>query len=805
MIFPSIVLLLTLGLEPPGCPEVRFGHVARGEPAPDLHCLELLPGPAAQGLDLGGVVRLLPGVSPFTVQVDRNGVVQTRFEIAIHGLPDPGTFGADRYVLWITPPTLDRFERLGEVTNGVTRTRAAGFNQYLLWVSAEADSAGDEPSNDAPQGPLVLRGTSPSMVLRPHDLPFLVAEMAGEAMAGAAAHDGHGAHSGDRQDAGPGAHAAHAAHSGHASPEAHAAHAESGMHAPPPADGLAPAPWAPPPMHPAVVMPHGMMALRPSGEGVFPVFPTDLPEARAPERIRLADGDTLRLEAGPVLRRVGHLRVPGFGYNGQIPGPILEAAEGSRIHVDFANRTSLPTAVHWHGLRLENAYDGVPGVTQPPIEAGGRFHYRIDLPDEGTFWYHPHLHEVIAKDLGLAGTIQVLPRGDEPASSGSPGVRTPPLYAPVDREINLVLDDHLVGPEGPVPYGRTAPTHALMGRFGNVLLVNGETDWQLEVRPGEVLRLHLSNVASTRTFNVTVGDLPLKLVAGDIGKVPEEHWVESVILGPAERWVVDVRIPEGHPHPEIPLENRVQAMDHMGARFIPVVHALGALRITGEALAPDRPEAVAYPELRVVESLEGSIRERVAAHLERAPDYTLELTLRTDGLPFPLDPLLRWEGAWRPPIEWEGTMPEMDWVATGQAVEWVLRDPATGLENMAIDWRFRQGEQVVVRLINDRDSLHPMQHPIHVHGQRMLVLRVNGEPHPAPTWKDTVIVPVGQMVDVLVDMSNPGTWMIHCHIAEHMETGMMALFTVEGAPGLGSPSARSTPTLAPTYPPIPTP
>jgi suppressor of ftsI len=555
-------------------------------------------------------------------------------------------------------------------------------------------------------------------------------------------------------------------------------------------------------MHPAVVMPHALMALRPDVEGVFPVFPAELPEARAPERIRLADGDTLRLEAGPVLRRVGHLRVPGLGYNGQIPGPILEAPEGSRIHVDFTNRTSLSTAVHWHGLRLENAYDGVPGVTQPPIPAGGRFHYRVDLPDEGTFWYHPHLHEVIAKDLGLAGTIRVLPK-DEDADAGAgagagdrSGARSGAgtLYAPVDRELTLVLDDHLVGPEGPVPYGRTTPTHALMGRFGNVLLVNGEADWQMEVRPGEVLRLHLSNVASTRTFNVSLGDFPLKLVAGDMGKLPEELWVESVILGPAERWVVDVRIPEGHPAAPVQLENRVQAMDHMGARFIPTVHPLGTLHITGGALDPQRPAAQAHGTLRVAEEQRAALQHRIAAHLDRDPDHTLELTLRTGALPFPLDPLLRWEGAWRPPIEWEGTMPEMDWVATGRAVEWVLRDPATGLENMAIDWRFRQGDQVLVRLINDRDSLHPMQHPIHVHGQRMLVLRVNGEPHPAPTWKDTVLVPVGQVVDVLVEMSNAGTWMIHCHIAEHMETGMMALFHVEGEPGLWPHASAPTAT-----------
>jgi len=755
-IFP-ILLTLTLGAGSIACPELRFGHALLGIPAPDLHCVTLLPSATAEGAT--GTVRLLPGDSPFTVSVDRSGVVQTRFEVELAGLPDPSVFGGRRYVLWIAPPTLDRFHFLGEVSNGVTRTGSAGFNQYLIWVSVEG-----EDLTDVPLGPLVLRGTSPSMVLRPHDLPFLVAEMAGEVALG-----GHLDHELHHAGAAPAVRSSHEGHAGHG---------------PPSSDGLRPVPWAPPPMHPEVLMPHALMALRPDVEGAMPAFPPSLPEARAPERIQLVDGDTLRLEAGPVLRKVGHLRIPGLGYNGQIPGPIIESVEGSRIHIDFTNQTSIPTAVHWHGLRLENAYDGVPGVTQAPIPAGGRFLYQLDLPDEGTFWYHPHLQEVITKDLGLAGTLRVVPADRE----------VEPLYSPVDREVVLVLDDHLVGPDGPVPYGRTAPTHALMGRFGNVFLINGQSDWEMDVRPGEVLRFHLSNVASTRTFNFSLGDLPLKLVAGDIGKLPEEHWVESVILGPAERWVIDVRIPDLDAFPAeaqghaIAIQNQIQAMDHMGARFIPMVHRLGTLHVRGVASDPDRPSAQAHGVLRVDDRERDALQTRIRKHLHRLPDHTLELTLRADGLPFPLDPLLRWEGAWRPPIEWEGTMPEMDWVATGSAVEWVLRDPVTGLENMAIDWRFQTGDEVLVRLINDRDGLHPMQHPIHVHGQRMLVLRVNGEPNPNPTWKDTVLVPVGQVVDVLVEMSNPGTWMIHCHIAEHMETGMMALFHVDGGPGLWSRS-----------------
>jgi len=130
-------------------------------------------------------------------------------------------------------------------------------------------------------------------------------------------------------------------------------------------------------------------------------------------------------------------------------------------------------------------------------------------------------------------------------------------------------------------------------------------------------------------------------------------------------------------------------------------------------------------------------------------------------------------------------MPEMDWLATGEEVEWLLLDPDTGLENMAIDWEFEVGERVKLRVVNNRASLHPMHHPIHLHGQRFLVLSVDGVPHPYPTWKDTVLVPVGAVVDLLLEMDNPGPWMLHCHIAEHLETGMMTIVTVRPPPAVG--------------------
>jgi len=160
----------------------------------------------------------------------------------------------------------------------------------------------------------------------------------------------------------------------------------------------------------------------------------------------------------------------------------------------------------------------------------------------------------------------------------------------------------------------------------------------------------------------------------------------------------------------------------------------------------------------------------------------LELFIRAHSVPPLVNWLLRADQSWFQPVEWTGTMPMMNWSATAQQVDWVIREPSTGRENMDIDWTFARGSTEILRIVNRRDSPHAMQHPIHLHGQRFLVVARDGEPNENLVWKDTVIVPVGSTVDVLVDFSNPGAWMLHCHIAEHLEAGMMTTIQVEGEP-----------------------
>ena len=118
--------------------------------------------------------------------------------------------------------------------------------------------------------------------------------------------------------------------------------------------------------------------------------------------------------------------------------------------------------------------------------------------------------------------------------------------------------------------------------------------------------------------------------------------------------------------------------------------------------------------------------------------------------------------------------------STGAEVSWILREAETGLDNLDIEWRFRVGDVVKIRIHNDRDAFHAMQHPLHIHGQRFLVLEQNGVANKNLVWKDTVLLPAGSTTDILLELSNPGRWMVHCHIAEHLESGMKFVMNVEG-------------------------
>ena len=133
-------------------------------------------------------------------------------------------------------------------------------------------------------------------------------------------------------------------------------------------------------------------------------------------------------------------------------------------------------------------------------------------------------------------------------------------------------------------------------------------------------------------------------------------------------------------------------------------------------------------------------------------------------------------------IEWEDDMVEVNKITTPANTRWKLIDRSTGAENHGIEWQFTVGDRVKIRLVNEMDSDHPMHHPFHIHGAgRFLVLSRDGVTEPNLVWKDTVLVKTGEVVDILLDVTNPGRWMAHCHIAEHHESGMMFSFDVAPA------------------------
>ena len=145
-------------------------------------------------------------------------------------------------------------------------------------------------------------------------------------------------------------------------------------------------------------------------------------EAARPEVVELSDGDDFKLEIAPVRKRIGDATVRMLAYNGSIPGPTLRVAEDSTVIVHVTNRGDLEATVHWHGLRLENRYDGTHD-TQAPIPVGETFTYQVHCPDPGAYWYHPHIREDYGQELGLYGNILVDPARIRLLAAGAPRAR----------------------------------------------------------------------------------------------------------------------------------------------------------------------------------------------------------------------------------------------------------------------------------------------------------------------------------------------------------------------------------------------
>jgi FtsP/CotA-like multicopper oxidase with cupredoxin domain len=566
----------------------------------------------------------------------------------------------------------------------------------------------------------------------------------------------------------------------------------------------------------------------------FPTETEGLPEAGAVTTVPVDDGGRTALRIAPVVKQLGNYRLRMLAYDGSIPGPTIRVKQGSTIVVDVENQGDIDATVHWHGLRVENRYDGVPFETQAPIAIGGRYEQHVTVPDAGLYWYHPHIREDYGLELGLYGTVVVEPTDAE-------------FWAPADREVTITLDDLLVEDGKIAPFRRSGPTYTAMGRFGNVMLINGELQYTDTASVGEVIRLYIVNTANTRMFRFGVRNARMKLVGGDSGRYEHERFVDDVLLAPSERAVIDVLFDASG---EARLEHRTP--NH--------VYDLGAFTVTGEAKSA---AAASFDTLRSDPELT-ALRDEIARDFDRPPDKTLAfwsempmmhsnrqdtsasgvgyfacpmhpeiaasfttscpkcgmrlvVSVPGDPAPMPYQCPMHEEitASWTATcprcgmtlvdqtgsdvhdaheevadaqniddrIEWEDDMVAINRATDETNMVWQLIDRDTGAKNADINWRFTVGDQVKIRLVNEKDSDHPMPHPFHVHGAgRFLVLERDGETNDNLVWKDTVLVLAGQTIDILLYVTNPGRWMAHCHIAEHNQSGMM--FSFEAVPAL---------------------
>lgn len=409
-----------------------------------------------------------------------------------------------------------------------------------------------------------------------------------------------------------------------------------------------------------------------------------------------------------------------WSYDGTVPGPVLRARQSERLRVTVENALDAPTTVHWHGLRLPNAMDGVPHLTQDPIAPGATFSYEFDLPDAGTFWYHPHMQSAEQVGRGLYGALIV----EEAA---------PPR---VDDDLIWALDDWRLTPEAGIAgdFGhRHDQSHA--GRLGNTVTINGTVPGAIPLRPGARVRLRLINVANARIFGLDFGALAPSIVALD-GQPVTPHAPEGglVTLAPAQRADLILDIPAS-PGARMPVIDR----------FYPqAAYALVDLLAEGVPLrdaAPDQPVALA-PNPLPEPDLSAAIRHEVTfTGGAMGGMITREMGIETahHGNGF--------------------------WFLNGQAGEGHDHAPLLLLE---------EGRSHVIAMTN-ATAFH---HPIHLHGHHFRVLSRDGRPTARREWRDTVLLAPRERVEIGFVADNPGDWMFHCHILEHQAAGMMAVLRV---------------------------
>ncbi len=429
--------------------------------------------------------------------------------------------------------------------------------------------------------------------------------------------------------------------------------------------------------------------------------------------------------AGPELltAQVAELQIApeGYGatqawtYDGQLPGPILRQRQGSRLVRRLDNRLPVPTSIHWHGIRIDNAMDGVAGLTQEAVPPGGQFDYAFDLPDAGTYWYHAHTNSSEQVTRGLAGALIV----EEAA---------PP---DVDRDEVLLLSDWLLDPETGAfqePFDHPMlRSHG--GRFGNLIGTNGRFDLAIEVRQNERLRLRLINGATARIFGLRLEGLSGWTVALDgMPLTTPEPLTGELVLAPAQRidLIVDVTADTG----ETAALLRIDDDDgwRPQVRF-PVVGRISAARRGPPTQLTPNP-GMEIPDLNEARVLDMKMEGGAMGGLRSARFEGKDLGFRA----------LMQRGQF--------------WSLAGQVG--LADTPFASLS---------RGEVVRMKITNDTAFPHAM----HLHGMHFREVKRDGGFGP---MRDTVLSLPEQPIEIAFTASNPGKWLFHCHMLDHAAAGM---------------------------------
>ncbi len=437
---------------------------------------------------------------------------------------------------------------------------------------------------------------------------------------------------------------------------------------------------------------------------------------------------TLALKPAPSsapIMGAGQPQTSVLAYNGMVSGPVLRLRQGELFRADVQNGLNEGTTVHWHGIRLPNAMDGVPDLTQPTIKPGANFNYAFTPPDAGTFWYHPHDNTAEQMGRGLAGALIV----EEPAPPG------------FDRELIWVLQDWELLPDNQIVDGFDNVMQGMMaGRIGTTVTINGTLPTPILIRAGERIRLRLINACLARFMALRFSGHRVLVLALDGQPVSEpfEPDGQLTVIGPAQR--TDLLLEAtGEPGDQYPVTDEFYGDQNS--------YTLVDLAYTSE------------PRL---------VRQFLAKPLILPPNPVPKPDLTN-----PVRHLLTIVG---------GGMSGLDMGGMGMMADsnnstptiWGIQGPNGLNDGMTPIFTIPLGRTALITLKNTTKWWHPM----HLHGYSFNILSRNGVAEPHSQIRDTIILRPDDTVDIAFVANNPGDWMFHCHVIEHQDFGLMTVIRV---------------------------